>query len=316
MTPLPPVPAASGAASLVLDAARDAFEHTRRQLFPVRLERWFVLGFLAFLDQCGRGHGGLSSGPGSGNGDGGPDTGQIAAWLASHVGLVVALATVALALVVALVALVLWINTRGIFMYLDAVVTGRVQVRRPWREHADAAGSLFVWRFALALGTLLVVFLFVAAVAAVLLGASGGEPAPGLVVALAAALLLVVLPVALAASLVSVALRDFVAPLQLHLRDACPAAARVLSALVRARPGVFALYVLLKIVFALAAAALLVVVCCFTCCLALLPVISQTLLQPLLFFERAWSVGLLRRLGFDLFASFPGLTEATPQAAP
>jgi hypothetical protein len=45
----PPVSAVS-----VTDAARDAIEHTRRNLFPIRVERWLVLGFLAFLDQCGR----------------------------------------------------------------------------------------------------------------------------------------------------------------------------------------------------------------------------------------------------------------------
>ena len=38
----------------VTDAARDAIEHARRNLFPVRVEKWLVLGFLAFLDQCGR----------------------------------------------------------------------------------------------------------------------------------------------------------------------------------------------------------------------------------------------------------------------
>ena len=33
-----------------IDAAREAFEHTRRQLFPFRFERWLTLGFVAFLD--------------------------------------------------------------------------------------------------------------------------------------------------------------------------------------------------------------------------------------------------------------------------
>ena len=59
-----------------------------------------------------------------------------------------------LTLILALTALVLWINSRGIFIYLDNVATGRSDVARPWREHADLAGSLFAWRFGLVAATL------------------------------------------------------------------------------------------------------------------------------------------------------------------
>lgn len=307
MATLPPP--APGPSTPAVDAVQDALEHTRRALFPFHFERWLALGLLAFLDQCGRG-GGFPGGSFSGRDrTQGLELDQIAAWLSAHVGLVVALTAAGLALVVALVALVLWINTRGIFMYLDAVVTGRVDVQRPWREHAAAADALFAWRFALAVVTLLVVVLFVAGAGALLLGAPRAAPSPGLILGLLVAALLL-LPPALAMSLVSMALRDFVAPLQLHLRCDVARAARATWALVRARPGVFVLYVLLKIAFALLAAFVVLIGCCFTCCLALVPVFSQTLFQPLWFFERAWSVCLLRRLGHDLFASFPGLPPA------
>src|SRR5262245_56775794 len=86
-----------------VDAARTAFEHTRRQLFPIRPGRWIVLGVLAFLDQCGRT---LSGGGGSAaGGDGrqprapeewGPQLEQAretlqraAEWLSAHAALVV-----------------------------------------------------------------------------------------------------------------------------------------------------------------------------------------------------------------------------------
>lgn len=305
--PATPVPPASA-----WDAARDALEHTRRQLFPFHFERWLVLGLLAFLDQCGRGNGSFGARGGSRYHVDDVDTGQVAAWVSSHVALVVAVTAVGLALLVAFMALLLWINTRGVFMYLDAVATGRAEIRRPWTQHAEAAGSLFTWRFALALGTLLAVLLFVAVAAAVVLSTPGNEPRIGLLIGLVLGFLLLILPLVVLAALVSLALRDFVAPLQLHLRCACPVAARALWALVRARPGTFVVYVLLKIVFAVTAALVLFVACCCTCCLAVLPVISQTVFQPVWHFERAWSVCLLRRLGHDLFASFPG--HAAPPA--
>ena len=55
-----------------LDAAQQALEHTRRQLFPFRFERWLALGFVAFLDQCGRTQTGFSTGfPGGPSGPSG-----------------------------------------------------------------------------------------------------------------------------------------------------------------------------------------------------------------------------------------------------
>ena len=38
-----------------VDAARAAWQHTRSQLFPIRLERWLVLGLLAFQMYAGAG---------------------------------------------------------------------------------------------------------------------------------------------------------------------------------------------------------------------------------------------------------------------
>jgi hypothetical protein len=46
----------------------------------------------------------------------------------------------------------------------------------------------------------------------------------------------------------------------------------------------------------------LLLVGCLTCCLVFIPIVTQTALQPLFFFERAWSLFFLRRLGHDVFA--------------
>src|SRR4029453_17592117 len=98
-----------------LAAARAALDHTRRELFPIRLNTWVVLGLLAFLDQCGRT---LRGGGGAGGGEGhpsrepeewGPQLEQAretllraAEWLSAHAALVV-LAGLAGLLVVGLV---------------------------------------------------------------------------------------------------------------------------------------------------------------------------------------------------------------------
>jgi hypothetical protein len=53
-------------------------------------------------------------------------------------------------------------------------------------------------------------------------------------------------------------------------------------------------------VFEVARGVLLVLAACLTLCCILLPVVTQTVLQPLFFFERAWSLCLLRQMGYDL----------------
>jgi hypothetical protein len=297
-----------------VDAAQRALDHTRRNLFPFRFERWLLLGFVAFLDQCGRGGAGVPGGnarvPGGGFGDTPPELSEAAAWAGSHVGLLMAIAAGVLLLIVLLCALVLWINSRGVFMYLEAVAVAPRELGVRFSAHAELAQSLFAWRFGLAMATLVVVLLLV--------GAGGGtlwlyqrEQLPGLAAALLVVLLVLVALVAtLAASLASVFLRDFVAPLQWRLGLACGPAARRAADLLGPHKGVLALYVALKIAFAIVLGVASLVAGCLTCCCAFLPIVAQVVLQPFFFFERAWSLCLLEQLGVRVFDSEQGVADA------
>ena len=293
------------------DAARDAVDLVKRRLFPFRFDRWFALGFMAFLDQCGRTGGGFnfpSGGGGSPGGGGGgigkPDVSGVTDWISSHIGIIVAIAAAALVFVVALTAAILWLNSRGVFMYLDNVATGRSDVSRPWSEHKEKASSYFAWSFGVSLAAmvgvliLLVPILFM--VFSLLRGGVSAGPIAGIV-----GVGLVFLVFVLVLSLFSVLLRDFAAPLQMHLGVPCGQALGIAWGLVKGNMGAFLVYVLLKIVFAIGAGIVALVAGCATCCLGFLPVISQTILQPLLYFERAWSLFLLRQAGYDLFPAAP-----------
>jgi hypothetical protein len=48
---------------------------------------------------------------------------------------------------------------------------------------------------------------------------------------------------------------------------------------------------------------------CLTCCVGFLPVVLQVVFQPLFFFERSFSVQLLRQMGHDVATR---LGSATP----
>jgi hypothetical protein len=295
-------------------AASHAWEHTRRQLFPFRFERWLTLGFVAFLDQCGRSGGGGGGGAPPGSLGGGarweepfpgmPELPRLPVWLTDHLALIAALASVVAAVVLLLVALALWLGSRGIFVYLDDVATGRAEVARPWREHARLAASLFAWRVAVAAGTLVAggFVLGLGGMVFVLLrrGEIAAVAGVALLLGVLAPLLVVLI---LGATLLSLALRDFVAPIQLAGGLACGEAFSRFLVLLKAQPGAFAIYLLLKAVFSVALALVVFVLGCATCCLGFLPVVAQTLFQPAFYFERAWSLHLLREMGCDVFAA-------------
>lgn len=296
-----------------IDAAQRAIEHTRRSLFPFRFERWLLLGFVAFLDQCGRGGAGMPGGnarlPGGGFGDTPAEFSQAAAWAGSHVGLLVGLAAGGLLLIVLFCALVLWINSRGIFMYLEAVAEAPRERGVRFSAHAERAQSLFAWRFVLAMAMLVVVLLLVGAGAG-LVWLYARDRLPGLATGvLLVGLVLLLLVLTLAGSLFSVFLRDFVAPLQWKEGLACGDAVRRAAALLDPHKGALALYVGLKVVFALALAFAVLIAGCLTCCCAFLPVVCQVVLQPLFFFERAWSLCLLDQLGVRVFDSSQGVLD-------
>jgi hypothetical protein len=295
--------AAASAGPSPIRAAQLAVDHARSQLFPFRFERWLALGFVAFLDQCGRGGG--ASGFRAGEKRAWPGAGQAADWLAAHAALVTAAAAAVFLLLLGIYALASWLQSRGTFVYIDDVATGRAEVARPWREHASLADSYFVWRFGLSAGTLVLVFglLGLGAVAFVRLARS--EALPLAILAIGGPLVLAFLLVALVSALASVALRDLAAPVQFRHRCPCGEALRETLRLAREHPSVLLVYVLLKAVFAVGLTVAVLLACCLTCCLGLLPVVMQTVLQPAFYFERAWSLFLLQELGHDVFAPPP-----------
>jgi hypothetical protein len=304
-----------------IDAAQAALEHARASLFPIRLKTWIVLGLLAFLDQCGRSfhnggpaftdrdhgswpgpHGGPSDLPGA--------VEAAVAWLAAHAVLVVAGVLAGLLVIGLLVALVLWVNARGTFLYLDAVARGgAIDLGRSWTAHGRAADSYFGWRLVLGLLALGVIVLAGGTVAAILVAFARGRfdstGGPVLMLALVPVFLVLLFTLPLLV-LAGMALRDFVAPLQITTGLPAGAAARVLESLVVANPGAFLVYLVLKLLAVVVTGVIVFVGGCLTCCVGFLPVIAQTVFQPLFFFERSFSVFLLKQMGHDVRARLAG----------
>jgi hypothetical protein len=182
---------------------------------------------------------------------------------------------------------------------------------RPWSEHAERAWSYFRWSF----GAAMLAFLFVVLmlvpigywVVQLIAHGAAAEPILGIV-----GVVFVLLLFAFGLAIFKLLLRDFAAPLQIRLDVSAGKALGVAWTLAKANVGAFVVYILLKIGFSIVAAIIRFVAGCVTCCLGFLPVIGHTLLQPLFYFERAWSLCFLQQAGWDLFPPEPAVAPAPP----
>ncbi|MDE0837855.1 MAG: DUF4339 domain-containing protein [Kiritimatiellae bacterium] len=139
--------------------AGTAWESMKFTLFrPFSLGKWFMLGFSAWLAMLGQ-NGGSAHIAGFGNPISGGftsfdgpsetfDPASLAPALAemwSSVRPYIALAIPVLILCLGIGAMLIWIQSRGKFMFLDNLVNNRTEVKKPWEAYAGHANALFLW---------------------------------------------------------------------------------------------------------------------------------------------------------------------------
>jgi len=133
-------------------------------------------------------------------------------------------------------------------------------------------------------------------------------------------LVLVMIPLGVIFWIIGRLTRDFVVPLQFLHRSRCLAAWRELGGMLRGNLGHLVLYLLFRIVLAMAIAVVLVgvvlVTCCIAGCLLALPYLGTVLLLPILVFERAYSLHYLAQFGpdYDVFSPLATDASTTPPA--
>ena len=317
----------------VTEVIEPAYERVKQMLFkPFDFTKWIVIGFCAWLAGLGESGGGGSGFNGGGSSGGNDNTNvaedfrhfyhQASDYVTANLAWIVPLAVFAMVLLLALWLVVLWLNSRGKFMFLHCVALDVAEIEVPWRKYAAEANSLFRFRIAVGLAGM-VLFLPVLVVIAVaiiqmLLQNEINMPA----VMLCAALALVFIVLAIVFGLIHKFTVDFVVPL-LYLRGGtCLAAWREFLQLLAAHPGKFTIYILFQIVLGMAIGALVIAVfigtCCIACCLSALPFIGTVLLLPVLIFKRAYPLYYLAQYGpqYDVFPKLAPPTPPTPPAPP
>ena len=295
-----------------IDALGEAISHMREKLFPFSFVGWITLGFVSLLESCGSGSGGGGLQNRVGQPGSYEDPTRLAeaalAWIAAHMIIFVSV----LMVVMVLSLLFMWLRSRTIFVYIDDVASGRFDLVRPWGEHGAHADSFFILSLIVQGASFILLVLIIGLGGFFVLWARASEWGMG-------PLLMGLLPIAFAfvlailvAAVLNMVLRDFVAPLQISRNVGAREAAGVFLALFAQSPGLLIGYALLKLAVSIAVGLMVALACVLTCCIGVLPLIHQTLFQPIYYAERAWSLKLLAQMGENVFTKL----VAAPQAPP
>jgi len=303
-----------------------AIERVKQVLFrPFKFDKWFVIGFCAWLAYLGGGGGFNFRAPGGSHGDGAGirhTIEQARSYVAENLYWIVPAAVVAVGLLLILGVVFLWLRSRGEFMFLHCVARNRAEVAGPWTTFAREGNSLFLFRLALGAVSVVVTWplLILCGVWLFRMWIDSDWNVRGVLDCASLGLAFVVAGTvfAIAGKLTS----DFVVPVMFLRRTPCLDCWREFWRLLTAQLGQFILYLLFQIVLAVALGILVVVVVLLTCCCAgcvlVLPYLGTVMLLPVLVFKRAYSLHYLAQYGseFDVFAPPPAPPRLVSEPVP
>jgi hypothetical protein len=307
----------------VTEAIEPAYDRVKQMLFrPFDLTKWIVIGFCAWLagfgESGGGGFNGFNGGNNNFNGGNGHPAEQLRHfyqqardYVLDNLYWIVPVAVVVVLLLVVFWLLILWLSSRGKFMFLHCVALDTAEVEVPWIKFAGAANSLFRFRLVAGLIGMILMLPLLALLAVIILRmVLQGEPDVAGVMS-AIGLGLGLLLVSLVFALIHKFLVDFVVPIMFLRGGSCLAAWREFGGLLAANAGKFTVYILFQIVLAMAIGALVVMVilvtCCIAGCLMAVPFVGTVLLLPVLVFKRAYPLYYLAQYGpqYNVFPAPP-----------
>jgi hypothetical protein len=310
----------------VVEPVSPALEHVKRMLFqPFNLGKWFVIGFCAWLAGLGESGGSASYNRGFSNynnGNQGVDQfrhfmEQARDFTLSNLYWIVPLAICTFLFLMALWVLILWVNSRGKFMFVYCVALDKAEVTEPWNKYAAPAQSLFWFRIVLGLAGMVVMFPLLGFIALLVIKMVLHGEANTVAILLTAGMAMLVFFFAIVFALIHKFMVDFVVPIQYLRVGKCLDAWGELWKLPCAHAGLFALYILFQIAMGIAIAVIVLftvlLTCCMAGCLILIPYIGTVLLLPVLIFKRSYSLYFLRQFGgnYDVFPPPPPPPVAT-----
>jgi hypothetical protein len=301
-----------------IEPLKRAWARSRRLLLqPFALRTWLVLGFAAFLSEA------LVTGNGVRHSYRDEDAGihseaihALEGFLAPA--LMTAIGIVIVAAILILGIILLWVNSRGRFVFLDGVARQRAAIVEPWKRFGRQGNSLFVWMIffflvCAAIGTVMILP-FLASLAALW---ANRDFHWGLLGALWM-LLVFAIPFVVVAAYTLLFLSDFVVPIMYRYGLGAQDAWRRFLPLLRAHPAYFLVYGVFVLTLWVVVGFVMTLVGFSTCCIGFilfgLPYVSSLVTLPVLVTFRGLGPEFLAQ--FEPELSVFGAETAAPAPPP
>ncbi len=292
-----------------------AIQRAKWMLFqPFDFTKWLVMGFCAWLAYLGQGGG---SGGGGGFGskmrssprNASRQFHELKDYVLNNLDWLVPLA-VGVALVGVLIwLLVMWLSSRGRFMFLHCVIANTAEVVLPWQRFAAQGNSLFLFRIGLGLLTFLVLAPLLLVIGGLVIAMMSQGQARLLLVSGALTAFIAAVGLGVTFAVAFKFTEDFVVPIMFLRRGNCLEGWREFLGLLAVNKANFALYIVfvmvIKIVIAMLILVIVLATCCTAGCLLAIPYVGTVLLLPVLAFERSYSLYYLAQYDapYDVFAA-------------
>ncbi len=306
----------------VIDPVSNALDRVKTILFrPFDLGKWFIIGFCAWLAELGKGGGG---GGGGGRGGGGPhgsgDIGREISraaedagdFVAANLDWIIPVGIAVLALIIGVWLLVVWLSSRGRFMFLDCVAHNKAEVKNPWNQFREHGNRLFRFRIALGIIGFLTGILFLALCGIVVFLAMTSFGWNVLSVSGVVACGLLFFATMIVFGLIGKFTTDFAVPIMYRHTSSPVEAWRALLDMLTTNKARFFLYILFQMVIGITIGVMVMATICLTCCCAgclfMIPYIGTVAMLPIHVFTRSYSLYYLAQYGseFNVFPSDAG----------
>ena len=156
----------------VIEPIGAAIEKTKQILFqPFDITKWFAIGFCAWLATLGSGGRSNLNFGNWGSHDQSPDFQQeihnVKEAVLENLPIVIGVGALVILVILVLSLVFMWLKSRGQFMFFHCVSRDKGEVVKPWKQYAQQANSLFLFRLVLGLAGVAVSILFIVPLVAI-----------------------------------------------------------------------------------------------------------------------------------------------------
>jgi hypothetical protein len=225
---------------------------------------------------------------------------------------VMLVAAVVIVLVLALALVLMWLKSRGQFMFLHCVAENKGEVVKPWKQYAQQANSLFLFKVVVWLAGSAASLFFIVPLTFIVVSFAKTDfkvfAAEGVIPAVFLVFGFILLAICL--TVVKTLTEDFVVPVMRLQACTVTDGWKHFWVLCKPNMGTFFLFLLflvvVNLVLGMIAFALVMAACCLCCVgvIFMIPYIGTVAMLPLLVWRRAYSALFLAQFGprFDVFA--------------